>query len=131
MGAAALSSPLATKLALVLGLGFAIALLNDPLAGLVIGFMLAQVLIVYPKYQQAQLASVAARRNSRQARPDPATQAEQTARRNKLVRYLMSQLVALAVVLFAASGMLPEMAAIAIALPVLAGLTWLQLRILE
>lgn len=126
-----MNSALSGRIALAAGIGLAVALLNDPLAGLVIGFMMAQLLIVYPKYQQMQLATTAVRRNSRQARPDPATQAAQTARRDKLVRYLMSQLVALAVVLFAAAGLIAETAAIGIALPVLVGLTWLQLRILD
>jgi hypothetical protein len=124
------SSALPARAAIAIGIGLAIALLNDPLAGLVIGFMLAQVLIVYPRYQAMQLATVAARRN-RSARPDPAAEAEQAARRAKLVRYLLTQFVALGVVLLAASGMVEQNVAIYVALPVLAGLTWLQLRILE
>ena len=118
---------LPARLAITMGIGLAVAVSNDPMAGLVIGFMLAQVLIVYPRYQAIQLAAVAARRDRRTRANAP----EQAARRDALLRYLATQFAALGIVLLAASGLLDETAAIAVALPALVVLMWVQLRLLR
>lgn len=115
------------KLAITAAVGIGVALLNDPLAGLVIGFMIGQLLIVYPRYQTMQLAAVAARRDPRTPKNDPA----QAARRDSLLRYLATQFAALGIVLLAASGLLDQTVAIAFALPALLVLMWVQLQILK
>lgn len=122
-----MSSTILAKAAVTAAVGIGVGVLNDPLAGLVIGFMLAQLLFVYPKYQQVQLAAVAARRDRRAKTNDP----EQTARRDALLRYLATQFAALGIVLLAASGLLDTTVAIAMALPALVALMLVQLQILR
>ena len=122
-----MNTTILAKAAITAAVGIGVGVLNDPLAGLVIGFMLAQLLFVYPKYQQMQLAAVAARRDRRARSNDP----EQAARRDALLRYLATQFAALGIVLLAASGLLDATVAIALALPALLLLMWVQLRILK